>query len=114
MKAQAVTVVRVYLTEASGMLTSLLNYLHDESKVHGVTVFRGITGFGKSGRYHSSTLMDMSLDLPLVIEFFESPEQAAAIIEYLNTQVDPGHIVYWDAHMNSTGADGGGEDDNAR
>ncbi len=106
MKAEAVTVVRVYLTEASGMLKSLLNYLHDESKVHGVTVFRGITGFGKSGRYHSSTLMDMSLDLPLVIEFFESPDRAAAIIAYLNTKVGPGHIVYWDARMNAA-AEGG-------
>ncbi len=114
MKGEEVTVVRVYLTEASGMLRSLLNYLHDESKVHGVTVFRGITGFGKSGRFHSSTLMDMSLDLPVVIEFFESPERAAAIIEYLNTQVEPGHIVYWDARMNATGADGRGEDDIVR
>ncbi len=111
MKAERVTVVRVYLTEASGKLKSLLNYLHDESKVHGVTVFRGITGFGKSGRYHSSTLVDMSLDLPVVIEFFESPDRATAIIEYLNTQVEPGHIVYWDAQMNAAGADGRGEDE---
>lgn len=101
MNVEEVTVVRVYLTESSGMLKSLLNYLHDESKVHGVTVFRGITGFGKSGRYHSSTLMDMSLDLPVVIEFFESPRRAKAIIEHLNRQVDPGHIVYWDARMNA-------------
>ena len=106
MKAEGITVVRVYLTEASGMLKSLLNYLHDESKVPGVTVFRGITGFGKSGRFHSSTLMDMSLDLPVVIEFFESPERAKAIIEHLNTQVAPGHIVYWDARMNANAAGG--------
>ena len=111
MNAEEVTVVRVYITEASGMLKSLLNYLHDESKVHGVTVFRGITGFGKSGRYHSSTLMDMSLDLPVVIEFFESPERAASIVEYLNTQVEPGHIVYWNARMNANGARGRGKDD---
>lgn len=105
MKSEEVTVVRVYLTEASGQLKPLLNYLHDESKVHGVTVFRGITGFGKSGRYHSSTLMDMSLDLPVVIEFFESPGRAYEIIEHLNGQVDPGHIIYWDARMNA-GSDG--------
>jgi PII-like signaling protein len=106
MKAEEVTVVRVYLTEASGMLKSLLNYLHDESKVHGVTVFRGITGFGKSGRYHSSTLMDMSLDLPVVIEFFESPDRATAIIRHLSDRVEPGHIVYWNARMNANAAGG--------
>ncbi len=102
MTSMRVTVVRVYLTEAGGQLKELMTYLHDESKVHGVTVFRGITGFGKSGRYHSSTLMDMSLDLPVVIEFFESPERAAAIIEHLNTQLEPGHIVFWNARMNGS------------
>lgn len=100
MKAAEVTVVRVYINEGSGKLKSLLKYLHDESKVHGVTVFRGITGFGKSGRYHSSALIDMSLDLPLVIEFFESPDRARAIIEQLSTQLEPGHVVYWNARMN--------------
>lgn len=104
MNAEEITVVRIYLTEASGQLKPLLNYLHDESKVHGVTVFRGITGFGKSGRYHSSTLMDMSLDLPVVIEFFESPARAQAIVEHLDGQVEPGHIVYWNARMNAGGS----------
>ncbi len=100
MKAAEVTVVRVYINEGSGKLKALMKYLHDESKVHGVTVFRGITGFGKSGRFHSSTLMDMSLDLPVVIEFFESPDRAEAIIEHLNSQLEPGHIVFWSARMN--------------
>lgn len=100
MKAVEVTVVRVYINEGSGKLKSLMKYLHDESKVHGVTVFRGITGFGKSGRFHSSTLMDMSLDLPVVIEFFESPDRAEAIIEHLNSELEPGHIVFWNARMN--------------
>jgi hypothetical protein len=100
MKAAEVTVVRVYINEGSGKLKSLMKYLHDESKVHGVTVFRGITGFGKSGRYHSSTLIDMSLDLPLVIEFFEAPERAERVIEQLSSELEPGHIVFWNARMN--------------
>ncbi len=102
MNATDVTMVRVYINEGSGKLKTLSKYLHDESKVHGVTVFRGITGFGKSGRYHSSTLMDLSLDLPVVIEFFESPERAAAIIAHLDTQLEPGHIVFWNARMNGS------------
>ena len=100
MKTAEITVVRVYINEGSGKMKSLMKYLHDESKVHGVTVFRGITGFGKSGRYHSSTLLDMSLDLPVVIEFFESPERAESIVEHLNSQLEPGHIVFWNARMN--------------
>lgn len=100
MRSEDVTMVRIYLTEGSGRLNSLMRYLHDESKVRGVTVFRGITGFGKSGHVHSSTLIDMSLDLPVVIEFFDEPQRAAAAIEHLHTLIEPGHIVFWPARVN--------------
>ena len=96
-----VTVVRIYLHEAKAHIDKLLRYLHDEIKVHGVTVFRGITGFGSSGKYHSSTLIDMSLDLPVVVEFFDAPDKIETIIEHLNSQIKPGHIVYWSAKINT-------------
>ena len=100
MRQSDVTMVRVYLHEAAAHLKELLAYLHDDSKVQGVTVFRGITGFGSSGQYHSSSLIDMSLDLPLVIEFFDEPDKVETIIEHLNTLVKPGHIVLWPAKIN--------------
>jgi hypothetical protein len=34
---QKITMVRVYLTESEGKLNKLLNYLHDDRKVRGVT-----------------------------------------------------------------------------
>lgn len=94
-----VTCVRVYLTEGEGSMEALLRCLHDEEKVQGVTVFRGISGFGKSGKMHSSSLLDMSLDLPLVIEFFDVPEKVNNIIEHLRNKVKPGHIVSWSATL---------------
>ncbi len=100
MNESEVTIVRVYLHEAKAHMQELLQYLHDESKVQGVTVFRGITGFGSSGEMHSSSLIDMSLDLPIIIEFYDEIEKAASIIEHLNTIIKPGHIVYWPAKMN--------------
>lgn len=95
-----VILVRVYLHEAKAHQEELLRFLHDEFKVSGVTVFRGITGFGVSGKYHSSKLMDMSLDLPVVIEFFDVPEKVMKIIEELNKKIKPGHIVYCQAKVN--------------
>ena len=94
-----VTMVRVYLTEGHGY-KELLRYLHDHSRVRGVTVFRGITGFGRSGTLHSSTLLDVSLDLPVVVEFFDTPERAAEVLRHLDTLVEPGHIVTWPAQLN--------------
>ena len=90
-----VTMVRVYLTEAEAHLSKLLEHLNDEHKVRGLTVFRGIAGFGQSGTIHSSSLLDMSLDLPVVIEFFDEPARATAMIESLYPKVGTGHIVSW-------------------
>lgn len=100
MKMETVTVVRIYLTEAEAHLNQLMKKLHDEEKVKGVTVFRGISGFGVSGKVHSSTLLDMSLNLPVVVEFFDSPDKVSRILEHLESSIKPGHIVSWSANVN--------------
>lgn len=100
MNSTEVTMVRIYLTEAEGRLSKLITKLHDVEKVRGVTVFRGISGFGKSGKVHSSTLLDLSMDLPVVIEFFDTPDKVESILEHLNEILEPGHIVSWSAVVN--------------
>ena len=94
-----VTFVRIYLTEGEKRMEGLLKRLHDEEKVQGVTVFRGISGFGSSGRLHSSSLLDMSLDLPLVVEFFDVPQKVEQILEHIRRDIDPGHIVSWQGRL---------------
>lgn len=89
------TLVRIYCTEGEGRMRKLLARPHDEEKVRGVTVFRGIAGFGDSGQVHSSGLLDLSLNLPLVIEFFDTNERAERIIADLAGTVKPKHIVSW-------------------
>jgi uncharacterized protein len=96
-----ITLVRIYLVESARRLKPLLNYLHDESQVRGVTVFRGISGFGRSGKIHSTSLLDLSLDLPVVVEFFDSPAKIRTMLSHLNTLVEPGHMVYWNAYVNA-------------
>ncbi|HKK13569.1 MAG TPA: DUF190 domain-containing protein [Gammaproteobacteria bacterium] len=96
-----VTFVHIYLTEHRGQLEALLEQLHDREKVRGVTVFRGISGFGRSGKMHSSSLLDISLDLPLVVEFFDEPARVEAILEHLSARFEPGHIVFWPGRVNA-------------
>lgn len=96
-----ITVVRIYLTEGDHQFEKLMAILHDEETVRGVTAFRGIAGFGQSGKMHSSTLIDLSLDLPLVVEFFDAPEKVKQVLVNLNTLIKPGHIISWLAHINS-------------
>jgi uncharacterized protein len=100
MNHSEITMVRIYLTEAGDLQKNLLAKLHDEEKVRGVTVFRGVSGFGRSGVVHSSSLLDLSLDLPLVIEFFDKPEKVKQILSHLKKILPPGHVVSWNAYIN--------------
>lgn len=104
MKQHEVTMVRVYLTEGEKVMKQLLARLHDEEKVLGVTVFRGVSGFGRSGRVHSSTLLDLSLDLPMVIEFFDVPSKVNRILTHLKDILPPGHVITWPAQVNDSAA----------
>ncbi|MDM8569781.1 DUF190 domain-containing protein [Thiotrichales bacterium HSG1] len=94
-----ITMVRVYLTESERCLKKLLKYLHDDSQVSGVTVLRGITGFGHSGKVHTTNLLDLSLDLPVIVEFFDNPEKITAILTHIQTIIEPNHIVFWPASI---------------
>ena len=100
MNRTEVTIARIYLTEGNRQVDALLKRLHDWEHVRGVTVFRGIAGFGESGRIHTSKWIDLSLDLPVIVEFFDTPEKVDAIIEHLEDTIKPGHILTWNARVN--------------
>jgi PII-like signaling protein len=92
-----VTAVRIYLSEKDGRLENLLRRLRDWEKVRGVTVFRGISGFGESMEGHLPRLAGLTQNLSAVVEFFDAPDKIARIIEHLRASIKPGHIVQWTA-----------------
>jgi PII-like signaling protein len=100
MKTETVSMVRIYLTEGEGVAQEIFRRLHDEERVRGVTLFRGVSGFGRSGKVHSSSLLDLSLDLPLVLEFFDAPDRVDEILGHLQDTIAPGHLVRWSAEVN--------------
>jgi uncharacterized protein len=52
----------------------LVEYLHHHSYA-GVTVIRGLEGYGRKLRVHGASQIDLSTSLPLVVEIIESPER---------------------------------------
>jgi hypothetical protein len=97
-----VTVVRIYLSEADhgrrkNLMQEVFNILHDQHRVKGVTVFRGIAGFGDSGEVHAADLLRVMVDLPLVVEFFDEPNIVEAVLPLLRGLVPQGRIVSWSA-----------------
>lgn len=97
-----VMMVRIYISEADHgrrktLMQEVLNILHDQHRVKGVTVFRGIAGFGDTGEVHASDILRVMVDLPLVIEFFDTPAVVQAVLALLKDLVPEGRTVSWQA-----------------
>ncbi len=59
----------------------------------GATVVRGIMGYGADSRIHTSKILSLSDDLPLIIEIVDIPEKIEQIIPYLDEHVKEGLIT---------------------
>jgi PII-like signaling protein len=59
----------------------------------GATVFRGVLGFGAHARVHRAKLLQLSSDLPIVIECVETEERIAAILPDLDRMIGGGLVT---------------------
>ena len=59
----------------------------------GATVFRGVLGFGAHARVHRATLLQLSSDLPIVVECVETEERIAAILPDLDRMIGGGLVT---------------------
>ncbi len=59
----------------------------------GVTVLRGVGGYGSTSRYHTDKILRLSQDLPIVIEVVEYPERIESILPRLDEMVGGGLIT---------------------
>ena len=96
--ANDVLMVRIYLNEADHgrrktLMREIFSLLHDRHAVRGVTVFRGVAGFGAGGEVHADDMLRLTVDLPLVVEFFDEPQAAEAAVHLIDDLVPKGHIV---------------------
>jgi PII-like signaling protein len=59
----------------------------------GATVTRALAGFGAHSRIHSASLVALSADLPLVIEWVDSPEHVGRVLPSIQAMVTEGLII---------------------
>ena len=59
----------------------------------GVTVLRGVAGYGGSSIYHTDKILRLSQDLPIVLEVIESAEFIEKILPRLDEMVEGGLIT---------------------
>jgi PII-like signaling protein len=88
MSVKEVTMVRIYTLEGHDQLNQALDILRDQEKVMGVTITRAIAGFGENRDAHTSSLLTLSLELPLIIEFYDAPEKVEKALQTLQSRLD--------------------------
>jgi len=59
----------------------------------GATVFRGVMGYGAHSRVHTSKVLRLSEDLPIIIEIVDSPEKIEDFLPVLDDMMAEGLVT---------------------
>ena len=79
-----------------------------EAHLAGATVLRGPMGFGASSRLHTTKIMRLSEDLPLVIEIVDSEDNIKGFLPALDEMMTSGLITLEQVQVLQYGAKGAG------
>jgi uncharacterized protein len=91
------TLVRIFIGEADKwhhqlLSAALVERLRKEGFA-GATVLRGIAGFGARSVLHTSSILRLSEDLPVVIEMVDTDERVKALLPILDEMVQEGLVT---------------------
>jgi PII-like signaling protein len=64
-----------------------------EMHLAGATVLRGPMGFGKSSRMHTAKILQLSMDLPFIIEMVDSEEKIQTFLPVLDEMMGGGLVT---------------------
>ncbi|HEY9757538.1 MAG TPA: DUF190 domain-containing protein [Oculatellaceae cyanobacterium] len=70
-----------------------------DHKLAGATVMRAVEGYGAHSKIHTVKLLDLSTDLPMVVEMVDEPEKIEAFLEYISSIVPEGLATVEKVHL---------------
>ena len=95
--------LRIYIGEADSWegksLYKALVLKAKELDLAGATVFQGCMGYGANSRIHTASLIDLSADLPIMIEIIDSAEYIEKFPPYLDKMVKEGMVTVDDIQV---------------
>lgn len=95
--------LRIYIGEADMWKgRPLYHALVEKAKeldLAGATVIRGLEGYGANSRIHTARLLDLSSDLPIVIEIIDSAEYITRLLPCLDEMVQEGLVTVDDIEV---------------
>src|SRR6476660_880945 len=94
--------VRIYIGESDRwhgrpLFTAIVERCRQEG-IAGATVLRGIESYGANSRIHTARILQLSEDLPVVIDIVEQAERIEQLLPILDEMVDEGLITVEAVH----------------
>lgn len=84
--------LRIFIGEADKLghrpLYEAIVYTAKEQGIAGATVLRGILSYGASSRIHTAKLLDLSFDLPIVVEIVDHAEKIERLLETIGHMIE--------------------------
>lgn len=77
---------------------AIIELLHAEG-ISGATVLYGIEGYGSRKQIHTTRILDLSGDLPLVVVAVDLPEKIEAMLPKLDEMVGEGLVTTEEARV---------------
>ena len=65
----------------------------------GATVFCGVMGYGANSRIHTASIVDLSSDLPVLVEIIDSEEYINKLLPYLDEMLEEGMVTIDDIEV---------------
>jgi uncharacterized protein len=90
----------IYIGEAdrhghTPLATEIVHRAH-HAGLAGATVLRGVEGFGASNHIHTTRILSLSDDLPMVIVIVDTPAAIAAFLPQLDELITEGLVLLED------------------
>jgi uncharacterized protein len=91
------TLLRIYVGESDtwhhkSLHTAIVEEAH-KLGLAGATVLRGLEGYGASGHIHSARLVDISPDLPIVIEIVDEEDKIQSFLPVVDEMMSAGLVT---------------------
>jgi uncharacterized protein len=89
--------VRIFIGDSdkwhhSPLHTALLERLRKEGFA-GATVIHGVSGFGAASVIHTTSIVDLSADLPVLVEVVDDQEHVDKLLPILDEMITKGALV---------------------
>ncbi len=97
------SILKIYISEldkAEGKpLYEFIMYKAKEFKLSGITIYKGIMGYGRHFHIHTDKILTLSENLPIIIEIVDEEKRLIEFIQYIKDYIKEGIISLEDVRV---------------